>query len=461
MIEATETFGPSLGGGLFVVGLCLVASAFFSATETSLTSLSSLKTKHLKEKSRGARVLGLWLDSPHRVLASILILNNLVIVFASLYLGQLFLRHFGVSSLWVITAAMTLLIVVFAEVIPKTLARSYAEKSAVPLMYLFQGFYWLVYPLTWVASELRSKLSRLVGSRDGDKSAPQITEEELEFLLNIGEEEGVIEEQKHDMLSGIFEMGETIVREIMVPRPDIITLSHKTKITDAVKMFEDTGHSRIPIYDGKVDNVIGVVHAKDVLYFLRRQQKQADPDWEGAVSELKREAMFTLETKSVDELFQDMRKARQQIAIVIDEHGGTSGVVTMEDIFEEIVGEIRDEYDNEEDVIRPTKDNGVYVVDCKIHVDDFCDFFEFNPDDIELKTQSEDYDTLGGLIIHHFGQVPRIGEKLYVGTLEVEVTELSRRRVRRVLVRVPQGSPQADGQGADVAGATSSESPRA
>ena len=434
-LEPLEALSPSLVGGLMVIVVCLLASAFFSATETALTSLSSLKTKHLKEKSRGASVLGLWLDSPQRVLAAVLILSNLVNIFAVVHMDQLFVRHFGVSSVWIITALMTILIVFFAEIMPKALARIYAEKAAVPLMFVFQGFYWLVYPASWLANEFTSKLSRFFGSREGDKPSPQITEEELEFLINIGEEEGVIEEQKHDMLSGIFEMGETIVREIMVPRPDMVTISHKTKITDAVKTFEETGHSRVPIYDGKVDNVVGVVHAKDVLYFLRRHQKQSHGHWEATVNEIKREAMFTLETKTVDELFEDMRKARQQLAIVIDEHGGTSGVVTMEDIFEEIVGEIRDEYDNEEDVIRPTKVPGVFVVDCKIHVDDFCDFFDIEPESIALETQSEDYDTVGGLIVHHFGQVPRIGETLKVGPLEVEVTELSRRRVRRVLVK--------------------------
>lgn len=147
--------------------------------------------------------------------------------------------------------------------------------------------------------------------------------------------------------------------------------------------------------------------------------------------------MFTLETKTVDELFEDLRKARQQLAIVIDEHGGTSGVVTMEDIFEEIVGEIRDEYDNEEDVIRPTKVPGVFIVDCKIHIDDFCDFFDVVPESLTPEEQSKDYDTLGGLIVHHFGQVPRVGEKLKIASLDLEVTELSRRRVRRVFVTAP------------------------
>lgn len=443
-LDVLDPVAAPWGSGVFVIALCLLASAFFSATETALTSLSSLKTKHLKEKSRSASVLGLWLDSPHRVLAAILVLNNLANIFGVVLAVQVFSGHFQQSSPWLIAAVMALLVVFVGDIMPKAIVRAHAEKAAVPLMFLFQGFYYAVYPVTWFANHLTVRLGRLVGTREGDKPAPQITEEELEFLINIGEEEGVIEEQKHDMLSGIFEMGETIVREIMVPRPDMVTLSEKTKITDAVKTFEETGHSRIPIFDGKVDNVVGVVHAKDVLYFLRRHQKQGTGHWDTTVTEIKREAMFTLETKKVDELFQDMRKARQQLAIVIDEHGGTSGIVTMEDIFEEIVGEIRDEYDNEEDVVRPTKIPGTYVVDCKIHVDDFCDFFEIEQESLAtIEAHSDDYDTLGGLIIHHFGQVPRVGESLRIGHLEVEVTELSRRRVRRVLVKGAQEVPAA------------------
>ncbi len=426
--------------GLAVILGCLLLSSFFSSTETALTSLSSLKTKHLQEKSRGARVLSLWLHQPHRVLAAVLILNNTVNIFASVYLDQLLTTHFGEASIGLVTGIMTVAIVLFAEIIPKTLANTYAERVAVPFMFVFQGFYWLIYPVTWAASGFAKQFSRLFGVGSSESIAPQITEEELEYLINMGEEEGVIEGNKHEMLSGIFELGDTVVREIMVPRPDMFALAHNTPIADAVKTFEETGYSRLPVYEERVDNVVGVVHAKDVLYFLRKNQEEDENYWETTVASISRDAMFTPETKSVDELFQDMRSNRQQLVIVIDEYGGTSGIVTMEDIFEEIVGEIRDEYDNEEDAIRPAKVHGQFIVDSKIHVDDFADFFELNMNDIQVEDQSDDYDTLGGLIVHHFGEVPRIGDTVEIAGLTVEVTELSRRRVRRVLVTTAPGA---------------------
>lgn len=443
--------------GLVMILGCLVLSAFFSSTETALTSLSSLKTKHLRDKSKAARVLSLWLEKPHRVLAAVLILNNMVNIFASVYLDQLVTVHFGASSVVLVTSVMTVAIVLFAEIIPKTLANSYAEKVAVPFMFVFQGFYWAIYPVTWLASGFARQFSRLFGVGTNPGTTPQITEEELEYLINMGEEEGVIQGEKHEMLSGIFELGDTIVREIMVPRPDMHALTEGTRIADAVKTFEETGYSRLPVYEDRLDNVVGVVHAKDVLYFLRKHQEEDENYWETTVAEIKRDTMFAPETKSVDELFQDMRKNRQQMAIVIDEYGGTSGIVTMEDIFEEIVGEIRDEYDNEEDAIRPAKTAGQFLVDSKIHIDDFCDFFDLDMNEIQIEDKSDDYDTLGGLIVHHFGEIPRVGDVVDIGGLKVEVTELSRRRVRRVLVTTPaatQPEAPADSVPSEAASAT-------
>ncbi|MEN9528885.1 MAG: hypothetical protein RI932_758 [Pseudomonadota bacterium] len=421
--------------GLFVIVVCLGLSAFFSATETALTSLSSLKTKHLRENhGRAGRVLDLWLHSPHRVLAAVLIGNNLVNIFASIYADNLISSAFGNASVEVVTAVMTVVIVLFAEIIPKTLAKTYSTQVALPLMLIFRVFYVLLIPFTWLLSGISDMFSRLVRKRDA-KSAPQITEEELEFLIDVGEEEGVIAEQKHEMLSGVFELGDTVVREVMVHRTDMTALTTNSTIHEAAELFKDRGLSRLPVYEGRVDNIIGILHSKDVLFYIKKHAKD-DSSWDAPVGELKRDAMFVPESKPVDQLFQEMRKSRQHMAIVLDEYGGTSGVVTMEDILEEIVGEIRDEFDNEEDAIRPTQQPNQYLVECKIHIDDFCDFFELSRNEISEEAQSVEFDTLGGLILHHIGQIPRIGDKLAIGRVELEVVEVSRRRVRRVIASI-------------------------
>ncbi|MBX9704100.1 MAG: CBS domain-containing protein, partial [Silvanigrellaceae bacterium] len=208
-----------------------------------------------------------------------------------------------------------------------------------------------------------------------------------------------------------------------------------TKVLDSVDIFKETGLSRIPIFEERIDNVIGILHIKDVLFFLKKHHEEAIL-LETMVVEIKREALFVHENKPLDQLFQEIRKHRQHMAIVLDEYGGTSGIVTMEDIFEEIFGEVRDEFDNEEDAIRPTQIPNQYLIECKIHIDDFCDFFDISIDNIDRDTDSNEFDTLAGLILHHFGQIPKYGDKLTIDNVTLEVIEVSKRRVRRVLAKV-------------------------
>jgi putative hemolysin len=444
--------------GLFVILVCLVLSAFFSATETALTSLSSLKTKHIRENhGRAGRVLDLWLHSPHRVLAAVLIGNNLVNIFASIYADNLISGFFGQASVEVVTATMTVVIVLFAEIIPKTLAKTYSTQIALPLMLVFRVFYVLLIPFTWLLSGISDFFSRVVRRRDS-KLAPQITEEELEYLIDVGEEEGVIAEQKHEMLSGVFELGDTVVREVMVHRTDMTALPIHATIHEAAELFRERGLSRLPVYEGRVDNIIGILHSKDILFYIKKHSKD-DSTWEAPVGELKRDAMFVPESKPVDQLFQEMRKSRQHMAIVLDEYGGTSGVVTMEDILEEIVGEIRDEFDNEEDAIRPTQQPNQYLVECKIHIDDFCDFFDLPRSELTDDQQSIEYDTLGGLILHHIGQIPRIGDRLTIGRVVLEVVEVSRRRVRRVIASIRAAETPTVGEMTSAPGTPESSQP--
>lgn len=431
--------------GLLVIVVCLALSAFFSATETALTSLSSLKAKHLRENhGRAGKVLDLWLNSPHRVLAAVLIGNNLVNIFGSIYADNLISEAFGQTSVELVTAVMTVVIVLFCEIIPKTLAKTYSTQIALPTIHIFRVFYLVLYPFTWLLSGISDFVSHAVRKRNV-KTAPQITEEELEFLIDVGEEEGVLAEQKHEMLSGIFELGDTVVREVMVHRTDMTALPMTSTVHDAAELFRERGLSRIPIFDGRVDNIIGILHLKDILFFVKKHARD-ESYWEAPIADIKRDAMFVPESKPVDQLFQEMRKNRQHMAIVLDEYGGTSGVVTMEDILEEIVGEIRDEFDNEEDAIRPTQQPNQYLIECKIHIDDFCDFFDLRRSEIIEENSSAEFDTLGGFILHHIGQIPRIGDRLTIGRVVVEVLEVSRRRVRRVIASVQP----VEGSGGDI-----------
>ena len=428
-----------LGLGLFIVFISLCASAFFSLTETAVTSISSLKAKHLQEiQGKKAKILNLWLHSPHRILSSLLIANNLAIIFASVFADEMITKHFGKSSVFVITAVMTTIIVLFAEVIPKSFAKTYAYKIVVPVLNIYRLFYFFLKPPAILMTGISNFVQRIF-LKENKNIDPQITEEELEFLIDVGEQEGVIAEQKHEMLSGIFELGDTVVREIMVHRIDLTAVSQSKKIIDVVDKFRETGLSRIPVFEDKIDNIIGTIHVKDALFYLKKHHNDEDKILfnEATVLEIKRDVMFVPETKPVDLLFQEMRRQKQQMAIVLDEYGGTSGVVTMEDIFEEIVGEVRDEFDNEEDAIRPTQVPNHFLVECKIHIEDFCDFFDIEADTLTKDLPSHEFDTLGGFVLHHFGHIPKAGEKFTINkNVNLEVVEVSKRRVRRVVVRL-------------------------
>lgn len=422
--------------GIGIVLISLSISAFFSMTETAATSISSLKAKHLTETGKkSAQILNLWLNSPHRVLASLLIGNNLANIFASIFVDEIIRRHFGNSSIIIVTAMMTIIIVLFAEIIPKTFAKTHAVKIIIPILNVYKLFYYILLPFTITMTTLSYYITSMFSKNIKSNNGPQITEEELEFLINVGEREGVIHEQKHDMLSGIFELGDTVVREVMVHRIDLTAAPQSMKIVDAVEKFRETGLSRIPVYEDKIDNITGTIHAKDALFFLKKHHGE-QMCYEATVSEIRREVMFIPETKPVDLLFQEMKRHKQHMAIVLDEYGGTSGIVTMEDIFEEIVGEVRDEFDNEEDAIRPTQVANQYLVECKIHVDDFCDFFDIKVADFTQGINVSEFDTLAGLILQHFGHIPKAGDKLTLNNITMEVVEVSKRRVRRVVVRL-------------------------
>ncbi|BBH51957.1 hemolysin family protein [Fluviispira sanaruensis] len=422
--------------GLLIVFISLSLSAFFSMTETAATSISNLKAKHMYESGqKSSQILKLWLNTPNRVLAALLIGNNLANIFASVFVDDIIRKHFGSSSIFVVTAVMTIIIVLFAEIIPKTFAKANAVKIVVPALKVFKIFYLILLPVTLLMTFVSNYIGSLFSRKNKLSNDPQITEEELEFLINVGEKEGVIAEQKHDMLSGIFELGDTVVREIMVHRIDLTAVSQSMKIVDVIDKFKETGLSRIPVYEDKIDNIIGTIHAKDALFFLKKHQHESSR-LDANVSEIRREVMFIPETKAVDHLFQEMKRHKQHMAIVLDEYGGTSGIVTMEDIFEEIFGEVRDEFDNEEDAIRPTQVANQFLVECKIHIDDFCDFFDIKVADLIKGNDNQEFDTLAGLILHHFGQIPKSGDKLTINNVIMEVVEVSKRRVRRVVVRL-------------------------
>jgi CBS domain containing-hemolysin-like protein len=439
-VDAVRRAAPE--GGLSMLGLaqtdvveivtfvvCVGLASMFSVCETAITSLGSLKAKHiLEEEGRANRQLNLWHQHPSRVLTTIVIFATIVHTLASAVATDLAARYFASQAIGVATGATTLALLVFGEITPKSYGRTHAETAVGPALRIIYVLYVCAWPIVWVFSEFAGRFVKLVG---GPKSQqPPITEEELEFLVNVGERAGVLEETKKDMIVSVFEFDETKVREIMTPRPDIRWLTLTATFEDAVVIAMESGMSRIPICsDEGIDHVVGVLLVKDLLPFARtasKEHRQFD------LRQMMREPFFVPESKLIMEVFKELKGAKSHIAIVIDEHGGTAGLVTMEDILEEIVGEIQDEYDVEEAEMLELEP-GIYDVAGSAHVDEFLEFFELDRESLPEKPE-EDFDTIGGWITSLLGELPEVGKTVRIGPLNIEISDVERHRIRRVRV---------------------------
>ncbi len=413
---------------VFIIFLCVAISAFFSAAETSITSLGSLKARHLLDiRGKTVSQLNLWLKHPSRVLTTILIFNTVVNILASAVATELAARYFHSRAIGIATGIVTLLILVFGEIIPKSFAKAMPEPIAIATLKLIQIIYWIMFPVIWFFSELAAKIIVLLGAKE--KKGPPITEAELEFLVNVGEKAGVIEETKQEMISGVFGFDETRVREVMTPRTDIRAIELHSSFSDAVRIANESGFSRIPVFEGRIDNIVGMLLAKDLLQFTV-SGKDGGPT---QISQMMREVFFVPESKLIMDVFKDLKRNKKHMAIVIDEYGGTAGIVTLEDILEEIVGEIQDEFDSEEAEIID-RGNGVYDVQGSLNIEDFLEFFELGIRDLNVEQDAE-ADTIGGLLTHILGDLPKVGKTITIGPLKLEVTDMSRHRIRRVKVR--------------------------
>ncbi|MGB9890843.1 MAG: hemolysin family protein, partial [Anaerolineae bacterium] len=322
-------------------------------------------------------------------------------------------------ALLVVIGGLSALILVVGRLVPEGIAAARPEEWAVRFAGLLRVLTALLWPpvrlLVWVGNRLTSPCGGvpLTGTT-------LVTEEEIRTLVDAGEEEGIIKEKEKEMIYSIFDLGETMAREVMVPRIDIVAVDVQTPPEEVVRVIAETGHSRIPVYEGTVDGIVGLVYAKDLLLHLQGDGPRPP------LREMLRPAYFVPETKKVDDLLREMQQRRIHMAIVVDEYGGTAGLVTVEDILEEIVGEIQDEYDAEEPAFEPVGE-GEYILDARMNLDDVNDLLETN-----LPTGAAD--TLGGLIYSTLGRVPVAGDQLQMGEWRIEVLTVSGRRIRKVRV---------------------------
>jgi putative hemolysin len=407
---------------LLIIVIALVLAALAASAETSLTSISRVRLRQLVEQKvpQGILIERLHRD-PNGYLSTILIVNTVAIIVASsaATLLAINLYHERVAE-WLVSLILSLIVLVLCEITPKTLALQRAERVALRMARLVAATTWVMRPIVYVLTGVTRLLLLMIGGK-AQVRGPFVTEEELKMLVSVGEEEGVIEEEEREMIHGIFEMGDMRVREVMVPRTDLVAIEANQPVEKAVELVTKHGHTRIPAYDANLDHIIGVLYAKDLLRAVVRGEPKT-------LREIARKPFFTPESNKVQDVLRDLRKNRVHMAIVVDEYGGTAGAVTIEDIIEEIVGPIQDEYDvGEEDEIQFISPNEV-VLDGRVSVDDVNEL-------LKLDLQGDDYDTIGGYVLNQLGAAPKVGATLALGSAELRVEAVQGTRIKKVRIK--------------------------
>lgn len=403
---------------LFILGVLLLLSAFFSASETAIFSANKVKIRHLVEEgNKKAALTRRLMEQPGKIISTILIGNNVVNIGATALATSVAISLLGATGAGIATGIMSVLILLFGEITPKTLVSLHPEAYAMRVSGILNGLGKLLSPIIYVFNAFTNYLIRLINGPD--KENHLITEEELRMLVNVGEEEGFIDEDEREMIDSIFEFDDTLVREVMIPRIDIVAVSVTEPLDNVVRLIMKAGHSRIPVFDETVDNIIGLVYAKDLL------QVYVEPQPEGSsLRELMRPAYYVPESKKVRDLFAELRREKVHMAIVLDEYGGTAGLVTIEDVIEEIVGDIQDEYDQEEKEIEGQSD-GSYVVDARTPINEINEL-------LGLTLPEDEFETINGWVFHNLGTLPEQGQELDIGELHVKIEKVSGQRIEKL-----------------------------
>ena len=409
----------------YVMIACLIVlSAVFSSAETAFLSTNKIRLRNLQEdgEKKADLVLSL-LENQNRLISSLLVGNNIVNISASALATKIATDIFQDAGVGIATGVMTLLVLVFGEVIPKNLAAAHAESWAMVVAPFIQLMSVVLTPVVFLLTKLSDFIVRF--SKKNEEEDPTITEDEFKILVNVGQEEGVFDESETEMINSIMEFDETYVKAIMVPRIDIVAVEADDSINEALRLIIDGGHSRIPVYEDSIDNIVGILYAKDIFAHLDADLSQLK------VKELIRDAYYIPETKKVSDLLNELRLKKVHMAIILDEYGGTNGLVTIEDLIEEIIGDIQDEYDVEEDLIVMHSETQL-VADARAPIGDVEEAFDMELDE-EILEDSE-ADTIGGLAFEHLGGIPAVDDEVTVGRFLIRIVNVSGRRITKVEV---------------------------
>ena len=395
----------------------IALSSFFSMSETALMSLSQIRLRHMvEEEVPGAELVEKITKDPNRLLGTILIGNNVVIIGATAMATVLATDILGNRGVGIATGIITVLVLIFGEITPKSIAKQKSESIALRVASPI-GFLVIIFkPLVYIITAISSMFIKILGG-DPSREKSFITHEELKTMVGVSEQEGVLENDEKEMIFNVFEFADLQVKDVMVQRVDIISVDKEVSYDAVMDVIKNEQFSRIPVYNQTIDNIIGVLNIKDLATI---ENLRADFN----ISKYIREPFYTFEFKKIVELLKEMKKTRNHIAIVLDEYGGTVGLVTIEDLVEEIVGEIEDEYDEEKNPVEFIKENE-YVVEGSLRLHDISDLIGINID-------SEEFDSVGGLMIEDLGRMPEEQEEVIVNNIRFIAEEIEKNRIKKV-----------------------------
>lgn len=406
-----------------IIIVLLILSAIFSGSETAITGITVSQIRKLKnEDEKAATILINMKKRINEILSTILIGNNLVNILATSLVTEVIIKVFGGgNTLFIATAIMTILVLIFGEITPKSYAAQkpveVAKKVYKPITILTT----IAKPLVFVLNKITAVLFRIIGGEV--QNTTLVTEEDIRSLVDAGEEEGIIEMEEREMIQNIFEIDDLKVADVMVPRIDIFALPKETKLSEVLETAIDFGFSRIPVYDDTIDNIIGILYVKDLIPIALDKTKEPEKT---TIDQIMREAHYIPETKLINVLLKELQNKKIHMAIVLDEYGGTEGLITIEDILEEIVGEIFDEYDSEIDLIKKVGLNR-YIIQGEVSLEEINDLFQSDLPD-------EDFDSLGGYIFSTLGRIPEQEDTIHASNLKMKVLGMENRRVTQIEV---------------------------
>jgi CBS domain containing-hemolysin-like protein len=403
-----------------LIVVLLLLSGFFSASETAFASVNRIRLKNYAAKGdkRASKALEIS-ENYDRTITAILVGNNIVNI-ASASLGTIvFTELFGDGGVGIATAAMTVLVLVFGEILPKSIAKENAEGVALSVAGILNLTIMLLTPLTWIFSKIKLFASKLVFSGE---ERPSVTEDELKYIIDEIEDEGVLEEQESDLVRNALEFDEILVGEVLVPRVNVVAVEKNQPVSEIEELFLNEMYSRMPVYEKSIDKIIGIINEKDFF----KMRAGGGNSIEGIISK----TLYFSELRPISEVLREMQKKKIHLAVVLDQYGGTQGIVTMEDIIEELVGEIYDENDEITPMLKKVSDN-VYEVSAELSIYDMLEELELPEDIIESSSTS-----MGGWAMELFGRIPEEGDVITDGIFKVTVLKTDEQRILLLRVEV-------------------------